>query len=135
MSVQNATLLIGGTVSATGGTSTAFVPNGAQVNSGVQVVDSTDSNAVTRASITCQNVKIPAIDPTTGKYPGKIRRRGTVTRPKVLSDGRVVFQLARIEIEYHPEASDAEITALMSQGAQLLCDSDFTSFWKVGSLA
>lgn len=135
MGVQNATLLVGATVSATGGTSTAFVPNGASVNNGVQVVDSTNTNAVTRASMTFKTIKQAVLDMVTGLFTGKTKRQAQLVRPKVLANGRVVFPLVRIELEVHPENTDAEITALMAEGAQMLTDSDFTSFWKLGNLA
>lgn len=135
MGVQNAAILVGGTVSTTGGTSTAFTPNGSQVNGGLQIVDSTNTNAITRASITLRTIKQAVLDTLTGKFSGKIKRQVQLVRPKVLTDGRVSFQLVRIELEFHPEATDAEVSALMSEGAQLLVDSDFTSFWKIGNLA
>lgn len=135
MGVQNATLLVGGTVSTTGGTSTAFVPNGAEVQGGIQVVDSTSTNNVTRASITFRTIKQAALDMGTGVFTGKTKRQGQLVRPKVLANGRVVFPLVRIELEVHPEMSDAEVSALISEGAQLLVDADFNSFWKMGSLA
>lgn len=135
MSITNATLLVGGTVSATGGTSTAFVTNGAQVTGGIQVVDSTNTNAVTRASMTFRTIKQAILDAITGKFTGKIKRQAQLVRPKVLADGRVVFPLVRIELEFAPESTDAEVSALMSEGSQLLCDADFTSFWKIGSVA
>lgn len=135
MGVQNATLLVGGTVSTTGGTSTAFVTNGADVVGGIQVVDSTSTNAVTRASITARTIKSAALDMESGTYAGKTKRQAQIVRPKVTSSGRVVFPLVRVELETHPEMSDAEISALTSEGAQLLTDPDFASFWKIGSLA
>lgn len=135
MGIANATILVGGTVSATGGTSTAFVPNGAQVNGGIQIVDSTNTNAVTRASATFRTIKNAILDSVTGLFVGKIKRQAQLVRPKVTASGRVVFPLVRIEVEFHPENTDAEISALLSEGAQLLIDSDFTSFWKIGSQA
>lgn len=133
MGVQNATLLVGATVAATGGTSTAFVANGSSVTGGVQIVDSTNTNAVTRASMTFRTIKNAILDVVTGKFLGKIKRQAQLVRPKVCADGRVVFPLIRIELEFSPENSDAEIAALMSEGAQLLTDADFTQFWKIGS--
>lgn len=135
MSVQNATLLVGATVAATGGTSTAFVSNGAQVTGGVQVVDATNTNAVTRASMTFRTIKQAALDLVTGLFSGKIKRQAQLVRPKVLTSGRVVFPLVRIEVEFSPENTDAEISALLSEGAQLLIDADFTNFWKIGATA
>lgn len=135
MGIANATLLVGGNVSVAGGTSTAFVPNGSQVTGGIQVVDSTNTNAVTRASMTFRTIKQAVLDSVSGLFTGKIKRQAQLVRPKVLSSGRVVFPLVRIELEFHPDNSDAEISALLSEGAQLLIDSDFTSFWKIGSQA
>lgn len=135
MGIANATILVGGTVSTAGGVSTAFVPNGAQVAGGIQVVDSTNTNAVTRASLTFRTIKQAVLDTVSGLFTGKIKRQVQLVRPKVLSSGRVVFPLVRIELEFHPDSTDAEISALMSEGAQLLVDSDFISFWKIGSQA
>lgn len=135
MGLQNATLMVGATISSTGGTSTAFVPNGASVTNGTQVVDSTNTNAVTRASITAKTIKQAVIDVVTGLFIGKTKRQMQLVRPKVLASGRVVFPLIRIELETVPDCTDAEITALLNEGAMLLSDSDFTSFWKLGSIA
>lgn len=135
MSVQNATLMVGGTVATTGGTSTAFVPNGAIVSGGVQIVDSTNTNAVSRASITCRTIKQAALDTLTGLFTGKIKRQAQLVRPKVLASGRVTFPLIRVELEVPADCTDAEISALLSEGAQLCVDADFVSFWKVGSLS
>lgn len=135
MGLQNATLMVGAVVSSTGGTSTAFVPNGVSVANGVQVVDSTNTNAVTRASITFRTIKSAVIDVATGLFAGKTKRQVQLVRPKVLTNGQVKFPLIRIEIETVPDSTDAEITALLAEGAMLLSDSDFTSFWKIGSTA
>lgn len=135
MGLQNATLMVGATVSTTGGTSTAFVPNGATVANGVQVVDSANTNAVTRASMTFRTIKQAVLDLITGKFTGKIKRQAQLVRPKVLADGRVTFPLIRIELEVVPDSTDAEILALMNEGAMMLTDADFLSFWKIGSNA
>lgn len=135
MGLQNATLLVGGTVSTTGGTSVAFVNNGSQVTGGIQVVDSANTNAVTRASLTFRTIKTAVLDLVTGLFTGKIKRQAQLVRPKVTASGRVVFPLVRIEVEFSPENTDAEISALLSEGAQLLVDTDFTSFWKIGSVS
>lgn len=135
MGLQNATLLVGATVAATGGTSTSFANNGSPVSGGIQVIDTTNTNAVTRASITFRTIKQATLDLISGLFTGKIKRQAQLVRPKVTASGRVVFPLVRIELEYSPENTDAEITALINEGAQLLVDADFTSFWKIGSLS
>lgn len=133
MGLQNATLMVGATVSSTGGASTAFAANGASVVNGVQVIDSTSTNAITRASMTFRTIKQAVLDALTGLFTGKIKRQGQLVRPKVTASGRVVFPLIRIELEVSPESTDAEIIALMNEGAMMLTDADFIPFWKTGS--
>lgn len=135
MPINGATLLVGGSVSASGGTSTAFTVNGAEVKGGVQVVDATNTNAITRAMVTLRNIKNAVVNATTGKYVGKTKRQGQLVRPKVLPDGSIIFPLIRIELETHPEMTSAEVTALLTEGAQLCIDADFTNFWQIGSLS
>lgn len=133
MGLQTATLMVGATVSSTGGASTAFAANGASVVNGVQIIDSTSTNAITRASMTFRTIKQATLDALTGLFTGKIKRQGQLVRPKVTASGRVVFPLIRIELEVSPESTDAEISALMNEGAMMLTDTDFIPFWKTGS--
>lgn len=135
MGATNATLLVGATVAATGGTSIAFTPNGSPVTGGIQIVDATNTNAVTRASITIRTIKQAVLDVATGLFVGKVKRQAQLVRPKITASGRVVFPLVRIEVEYSPESTDAEVTALLNEGAQLLVDADFANFWKIGSVS
>jgi hypothetical protein len=78
-------------------------------------------------------VKQPSLD-SLGIY-SKGRRSIVVTIPKVLASGKQVFPLIRIELEDHPESSAAEVAALLSIGANVLIDADFSSFWSTGSVA
>lgn len=134
MGIQNATILVGGTVATTGGTSTAFTPNGVDVKGGVQLIDAANANAVTRAMITVRNVRAANLDPATGKYKTKWKRFANIIRPLVLSSGAVTFPVVRIEVEAHPESTQAQVDQLCSEAAQLLTDSDFQAFWRTGSL-
>jgi len=134
MALQPCSLPVGGTVSVVGGTATSFVPNGAEISGGVQVVDSTNTNAVTRASATFRTIKTAALDQKTGLYVGKTKRQAQLVRPKVQSDGRVVFPLGRLEIEIVPENTEAEIYALLDQLAMLTMAA-YRDFWKLGSKA
>lgn len=135
MSVTNATIMVGATVATSGGTSTAFTPNGADISSGIQLVDAVSTNAITRAVITLRTVKSAMFDAVKGMFTGKTRRYMQLVRPKVLANGSVVYPLVRVEVEDHPEMSDAERAQLRTEGAQLLTDADFTQFWVLGSLA
>lgn len=134
MGVQNATLMVGATVAASGGTSTAFAPNGAVVSGGIQIVDSVSTNNVTRATITLKTIKQAAFDMVKGIFTGKTKRQIQLVRPKVLANGSVSFSLVRLELEYHPDNTADEVTQLLTEGAQLLTDADFAAFWRLGNL-
>lgn len=132
MSLQNATLLDGATCSATGGTSKAYAIDGLPVNRGIHCIDTTEADFTIRPQFTAA-VKQPVLG-TNGVW-GKGRKTLTLQIPKVLTDGTQIFPLCRIEFEDHPNMSDTEKTRLLSLACQTLLDSDFTNFWKIGSLA
>jgi hypothetical protein len=58
-----------------------------------------------------------------------------IVQPKELADGSYVFNLVRIDIEYHPETTSTEVASLRYNGSQLLTDADVDNFITAGSLA
>lgn len=135
MALQPCSLPVGATIAITGGTATSFVANSAEVKGGIQVVDSTNTNAVTRASMTFRTIKEATLDSATGTYVGKTKRQAQIVRPKVQADSRVTFPLGRIELEIVPENTPAEIEALLDQIAMIAASATFREFWKIGSKA
>lgn len=131
MPIQNSTLLAGATLSAAGGTTFTLTVDGTQVKSGVHVADASVADFRIRPNATFK-ARMPS-KKADGSYQ-KGKNSVTLVRPKVLANGVVDYPLVRIDIEYSAESTDAEITALMNQGAQLLFDADFTNFFKTGSL-
>lgn len=131
MPIQNSTLLSGATLSAAGGTPFTLTVDGTQVKSGVHVADASVADFKTRPNATFK-ARMPS-KKADGSYQ-KGKNSVTFVRPKVLANGVVDYPLVRIDVEYSAESTDAEIIALMNQGAQLLFDADFTSFFKTGSL-
>ena len=47
----------------------------------------------------------------------------------------MTFPLLRLEVEVHPEQTQAEIDAMFSAGAAAACDADFQSFNRTGNLS
>lgn len=131
MGLQNASILVGSTLSATGGTALTFSLDGQQVSGGIHVSDAATTDFRVRPNFTAKT-KIPTVD-SLGVY-SKGKRSLTFVRPKILASGKTVFPLVRIELEDHPEMTQAEVDALISQGAQLLFDADCTAYWRTGSL-
>lgn len=125
--MKNAT---GGTT--TGGTAMALSSDGQEVKNGVHVADMSETNFIVRTNVTLKTRNPQRLSD--GSY-SKAKRYGTLVVPKLLASGEVSFNLIRIEIEAHPETTDAELTNLHMLGAQFFTDSDLTAFLKTGSLA
>lgn len=133
MPISGATLLLGGTVAATGGTSKTFTDVGETIKNGKKVSDLSVADARIRPTITCVNR--PAALNSLGKYISKDKKTGKLVWPKLLADGTLVFNVREIRVEDHPETTDAEKANMDSYAAQILCDADFTQFVRNGSTA
>lgn len=132
MPIQNSTVIAGATPSITGGTPFTLTIDGTQVKSGIHVADASVADFRIRPNATFKS-RMP-LKKADGTYQ-KGKNSVTFARPKILADLKTVdYPLVRIELEYSAESTDAEIVALMNQGAQFLFDADFTAFFKTGSL-
>lgn len=133
MGLKNMSLQAGSTVSVTGGTAQVFADDGVTIQNGLHLIVPADTDYQTRRSATAK-YRAPVIDPKTGSY-SKDKKSISYTLPQVLTDGRVVFNVIRIEREVHPALSAAAAAELNVIGAQLLTDADASSFWASGSLS
>lgn len=133
MPISNATLLLGGVISVTGGTSRTFTEVGETIKNGKKVTDLAVADARIRPTIACVNR--PASLNGLGKYISKDKRTGKLVWPKLLTDGSIAFNVREIRAEDHPETTDAEKAIMDSYAAQMLCDADFTQFFRNGSTA
>lgn len=131
MGIQNMTLLDGATVSATGGTTQTFTPDGVTVPNGIHVADAANADFKTRENIVFRT-KNPAL--VNGEY-SKGKRWVTFVVPQVLTSGTIVFNLVRIEVEVHPDMASADFTDMLKKAAQLFVDTDLATFWSAGSLS
>lgn len=132
MGVQNATLLEGATVTSTGGASKTYSSNGVPVQNGITLIDASVTDARTRPTIIVRT--IPARVDSAGNWSND-KREITLTRPKVLADGKQRFPNIRITQTTHPENTQAELDELRTMCAQILSDADFVNFWRTGSQA
>lgn len=133
MGVQNATIKAGATsLSVTGGTDMTYTPDGTVVEGGIHIANAAQSDFRIRENITLKN-KQPALQPD-GSY-SKAKRSVVAVFPMLTASGKTVFNLFRGELEVHPEASVAVASNIQLQGAQIMSDPDFASFWSTGSLA
>lgn len=133
MGLKTMSLLSGATVSASGGTALAFAEDGVSIANGVHLVVPADTDYQTRRQVTAK-VKQPTLDAKTGVY-GKDRKTISLTLPLVLPDGKVVFNVIRVEREVHPSLSAANALELNQLAAQILIDADVAAFWAAGTLS
>lgn len=131
MSLNGLTILEGATCSATGGTAKTFSANGATVKGGVQVIDTSVTDARVRPSITAV-ARTAAMDKD-GKWSFE-KRDIVIVRPKLLADGTVAFNSQRIITSFHPETTAAEIAELHNSGAQLNFDADLALYRSIGAI-
>lgn len=132
MSLVNASILTGTTVSAAGGTAVNYTPDGVTIPNGMHLIDAAVADYRVRPQLTVKT-KFPTVD-SLGVY-SKDKKSCILVEPYILASGKTVFNLIRIEREVHPEFPAANALDLNKKGAQMLTDSDFTSFWATGSTA
>lgn len=131
MSLVNMTLSSGATVSATGGTSVQFGPDGTIVNRGIAVADTTESDVRTQDKVIFKSTKGTLQSDGTWS---KDRRSAKIVCPDLLSDGTQDFPSIEISYVGSPLNSAAKLAALKVYAAQVLIDTDTSSFWATGAL-
>jgi hypothetical protein len=125
-------LLDGGTTSTTGGASQSFDRTSTPVNNGYEYADVSETDHLARQKVilTARN---PAVQPD-GSW-SKHKAKGQFVLPITLADGSVSYCVARAEIEYHPEASSANVDELREMGAQLFITAAYDSLYEAGTLS
>lgn len=131
MGAQNVTLYDGATIAATGGTAQAFTPDGVTVENGVHLADAAEPSFKLRSQLILKT-KNPVSQ--NGQYT-KGKRWITSIEPFALSDGSVVPNVVRTEIEIHPDTPPADAEAFVGKHAQTLFGSGLASFRTTGNLS
>lgn len=132
MSLKNASLLTGATVSATGGTALVFADDGVTVPNGVHLVVPATADYRVRQNATCK-FRPPALL-ADGSYT-RDKKSVSYTVPQILASGKVVNNVIRVEREVHPELGASAATDMNRIAAQFLFDSDTDNFWSAGSVS
>lgn len=132
MSIENASILVGPTISVTGGTAQSFSPDGTNVSRGVQISDSSEADIRTRDLLVFKNTNGQL--QSDGKW-SKDKRSCKVVCPDLLPDGVTQdFPFIEINLVKSPLHSAAKLVALKEKAIQVLNDTDFTGFWTSGSI-
>jgi hypothetical protein len=133
MGLKTMSLLTAATITPSGGTALVFAEDGVTIQNGVHLIIPADADYQTRRQVTAK-YRPPSLDVKTSTY-SKDKKSISLSKPIVLTDGRVVFNTIRIEREVHPSLPAADALELNKLGAQLLSDLDTVDFWATGSLS
>lgn len=133
MSIDTSVVLVSGTTSTTGGTSTAFIVKGSGDGNKKVILD--DGSEFIDSEQYTFSVKDPIVN--TGAPNGYTQARSTVkcVVPLTLDNGNRTTNTVSITLSMDPETSDTEKEALIELGAQLLTQASLDDFWKKQSIA
>lgn len=127
MALNGAGILVGATISPTGGTATTFASAGIQ-NSVQTLNNNDDTDLRTRRQIVA-STKSPSVLASAPNGYTQARNSVTIKWPQTLTNGKVSVDTMRIELSRDVETTQAEVLEYLKQGAQVLIDSDFLDYW------
>lgn len=131
MSIDGISVLKAATgITITGGSASVWESDGAKIDNGIHIVDTSESNFIVRKHATFKS-RSPVL--ANGLY-SKGKRDVTIVAPKILLDGSVSFPLYRGSFEFHPEMTAAERLELKMLAVQSIMDSETDNFYTFGSV-
>lgn len=133
MSIDSASILVGGTTSTTGGSATTFIVKGDTLNEKRVILD--NSAAFADETKVQFSIKDPVVN--SGAPNGYTQARSTakILVPLALDNGLYTVNTVTISVSFDPETTSAEKDNLIDLAVQLLNDSDYSDFWKKQSLS
>lgn len=132
MSIASGTVLVGGTTSSTGGTSTGFIVKGDTQGEAKVILD--DGSAFIDSTQIAFTVRDPVVNSSSPNGYTQQRSSVSVLVPLALDNDNYTTNSVKVSISCDPETTDAEKDALIEMAAQLLRGSAFDDFWKKQSL-
>ena len=133
MSLISSTVLVDGTVSATGGTSRTFKSLGDNGSEHKMFIDESLSYSL-RKEVDF-STRAPKVSPSAPGGYTQGRRKAFIRIPRTFANGNRTVDTVMMEVSTDVEATDAEIQTYLGIAAQVLTDSDYTDFWTDLSLA
>lgn len=134
MSITSSVILVGGTTSSTGGTSTPFINKGSSGPGEVKLILD-DGSEFIDSTIVSLSIKDPVAN--SGAPNGYTQQRSSIKAvvPKDLANGNRTTNTVQMSLAFDPETTDAEKEALIELGAQLWIQAALDAFWKKQSLS
>lgn len=130
MSVQDAIVQVGATITQSGGTARNYIVTGKPVNNGVHLIDASASSTATAKH--AYAVSKTGGKKSDGEY-NLDQRSLRFVNPITSTKGNIVYPSIEVVLKVHPESTTANIDELKSLAIQGLIDTDFTNLFSVGS--
>lgn len=124
------TILSGGTLGVTGGTSKTFTETSKTVNGGKSFADLSVADFRVRPNVDMTS-RLPVLQ--NGVW-SRSKMQVAYSVPFIAANGATVFNVFRVSAEVHPEFPAANALALRSDGAQLAFSTVMANFWLGGGL-
>jgi hypothetical protein len=128
MSIRGSAVLVGGTPSASGGTSTDLVVKNSLVQNQMVMTLDDSSEFIDETKITFSSTD-PKVSVGAPNGYTQARSNLVISRPLALDNGEYTTNTFRATLSVDPETTDAEVAELLSVAAQILFGSDFSDFW------
>jgi hypothetical protein len=129
MSIKTSTILVGGTSSSTGGTSTPLIMKSSGLNGESKAILDDGSEFMDSTFLTF-TTKDPVVNG--GAPNGYTQQRSgiKVVVPLDLANGNHTTNTVSIAIAFDPETTESQVAALLEMGAQLFISAALDAFWK-----
>lgn len=121
----------GGTTATTGGTDQTFSQTPVPVNNGYEYADVSETDHLLRQKVLI-STRAHQLQ-SDGTY-SKDKRSLRFVLPVTLADGTISFAVSRVEVEFHPEASVAQLAELREMASQMCISSAFDAVYTAGIL-
>lgn len=127
--IKNLIMKRGTTVGFTGGTDQTFRMDGLSIPMGIHIADVAPVDLTLQEHITFKT-RSPKL---TGRTWSKAKRQISYVFP-LLVDDEVVFNVSRLEMEFHPRITMSQLAVFRGNTAQLVAGSATTDFFNLGTL-
>lgn len=123
-------LLDGGTTSTAGGAAQAFDRTSTPVTSGMEYADVAETDFFARQKVIVTS-RMPSLqaDGSWSKQKSSVR----FVAPITLADGTIAYNVARVEIECHPESTVANLTELREFAGQMAIQAGLDDLYTAGT--
>jgi hypothetical protein len=128
---MSTTLLDGGTTTTAGGSTQTFDRTNTTVTSGSEYADVSETDFFARQKVII-TTRMPSLqlDGSWSKQKTKVQ----FVAPITLANGTIAYNIARVEIEAHPESSAANLAELREFAAQMAVGTQFDYAYIAGTL-